>query len=114
MLKEAIRLERSQVLEAAPYERSEKRLGYGERIQAEDGGQAPRVAHRAGPPVGGEVECYPSALERGVRSERTWKLAIAEMYVQGVSTRKVTGVREQLGGLEVSSTQVSRASPLLD
>jgi putative transposase len=36
------------------------------------------------------------------------------MYVQGVSTRKVTEVMEQLCGLEVSSTQVSRAAKLLD
>lgn len=61
-----------------------------------------------------EVDFYPSALERGVRSERALKLAIAEMYVHGVSTRKVTQVMEELCGLEVSSTQVSRASQLLD
>jgi transposase-like protein len=57
---------------------------------------------------------YPSALERGVRSERALKLAIAEMYVQGVSTRKVTEVMRELCGLDVSSTQVSRAASLLD
>jgi transposase-like protein len=53
-------------------------------------------------------------LERGVRSERALKLAVAEMYVQGVSTRKVTEVMETLCGLEVSSTDVSRAATLLD
>lgn len=36
------------------------------------------------------------------------------MYVQGVSTRKVTDILESLCGLSVSSTQVSRASQLLD
>ena len=36
-------------------------------------------------------------------------LAMAEMYVQGVSTRKVTAVVQELCGLEVTSTQVSRA-----
>ena len=60
------------------------------------------------------MEFYPSVLERGVRSERALKLAIAERYVQGVSTRKVTEVMKQLCGLEVSSTQVSRASQALD
>ncbi len=35
------------------------------------------------PQVRGEMEFYPRALERGVRSERALKLAIAEMYVQG-------------------------------
>lgn len=37
---------------------------------------------------------YPKALDRGVRSERAMILAMAEMYVQGVSTRKVTAVVE--------------------
>ena len=60
------------------------------------------------------MDFYPSALERGVRSERALKLAIAEMYVQGISTRKVTQVLEQLCGLEISSTQVSRCAELLD
>jgi putative transposase len=109
-----MRIERSQMLEAAPYERSEKRLGYA------NGYKPKTVATRLGPltvqvpQVRGEVEFYPSALERGVRSERALKLAVAEMYVQGVSTRKVTDVMEQLCGFEVSSTQVSRASQLLD
>ena len=35
---------------------------------------------------------YPSALERGSRSEQSMNLALAEMYVQGVSTRKVITV----------------------
>jgi putative transposase len=114
MLNEAMRLERSQALEAAPYERSAKRLGYA------NGYKPKTVATRLGPltvqvpQVRGEIDFYPSALERGVRSERALKLAVAEMYVQGVSTRKVTSVMEQLCGFEVSSTQVSRASQLLD
>ena len=37
------------------------------------------------------------------------KLAVAEMYLQGVSTRKVTAVMEELCGFEVTSMQVSRA-----
>ena len=36
------------------------------------------------------------------------------MYLQGVSTRKVTAVMEELCGREVTSTQVSRAVRLLD
>ena len=57
---------------------------------------------------------YPQSLERGCRSERALKLAIAEMYVMGVSTRKVTKITEQLCGFEVSSSQVSRLSKELD
>lgn len=66
------------------------------------------------PQVRGAVAFYPTALEKGVCSERVLKLAIAEMYVQGVSTRKVTQVLEQLCGLEISSTQVSHCAGLLD
>ena len=67
------------------------------------------------PQVRGDVEFYPSALERGRRSERALTLAIAQMYVQGVSTRKVTAILEQLAGtLEISSTPVSRAAAQLD
>ncbi len=60
------------------------------------------------------MEFYPTVLERGERSERALKLAVAEMYVQGVSTRKVAAITEELCGLEVNSTQVSRAAALLD
>lgn len=114
LLNEAMRLERSAALGAAPYERTEERKGYA------NGYKPKTLATRLGalelqvPQVRGEVEFYPSALERGVRSERALKLALAEMYVQGVSTRKVTQVLEQLCGLEVSSTQVSRCASLLD
>lgn len=114
LLNEAMRLERAQVLQAGPYERTSERRGYAN-------GYKPRtLATRLGqlelqvPQVRGEVEFYPSALERGLRSERALKLAIAEMYVQGVSTRKVTQVLEQLCGLNISSTQVSRCAALLD
>lgn len=114
VLNEAMRIERSQVLEAAPYQRTEKRRGYA------NGFKPKTVTTRLGelalevPQVRGEVEFDPSALERGVRSERALKCAIAEMYVQGVSPRKVTEVMRELCGLDVSSTQVSRATRLLD
>ncbi len=60
------------------------------------------------------TDFYPQSLERGLRSERALKLALAEMYVQGVFTRKVTRITEELCGFEVSSSEVSRASKLLD
>ncbi len=113
LLNEAMRIERSQVLDAEPYQRSEKRRGYA------NGYKPKTVATRLGDiefqvPQARGVEFYPSALEKGLRSERALKVAVAEMYVQGVSTRKVTGVMEQMCGLQVSSTQVSRAAKLLD
>jgi transposase-like protein len=57
---------------------------------------------------------YPSALEKGLRSERALKITLAEMYVQGVSTRRVKTITEQLCGVEISATQVSRATAQLD
>jgi transposase-like protein len=60
------------------------------------------------------VGFYPQSLEKGLRSERALKLAIAEMYVTGVSTRKVAQITQELCGFEVSSSQVSRATQLLD
>jgi transposase-like protein len=61
-----------------------------------------------------DSEFYPQSLSKGLRSERALLLAIAEMYVQGVSTRRVKKIVEELCGMEVSSTQVSRAAAELD
>jgi len=48
------------------------------------------------------------------RQEAALLTTIAEMYYQGVSTRRVAAVMEQLGGFEVSSTTVSRVAQDLD
>jgi transposase-like protein len=113
LFNEAMKLERTHVLQAGPYERTASRRGYAN-------GFKPRAVHtRCGElqlsvPQTRGVEFYPSSLERGMRSERALKLAVAEMYLQGVSTRKVTAVMEQLCGFEVTSMQVSRAAAQLD
>jgi transposase-like protein len=113
LLNECMKIERQQALGAAPFQRSEERRG-----QA-NGFKPKRVKTRIGelqlavPQVRG-LSFYPSALERGVRSEKALKLALAEMYVQGVSTRKMAEITEQLCGCEVSSSEVSRAAALLD
>jgi putative transposase len=109
----AMELERQQHLAATPYERTEKRRGYA------NGYKSKTVATRLGKitfdvPQVREGGFYPSALEKGIRSERALKLALAEMYVQGVSTRRVAAITEQLCGFEVSSTQVSQAAAALD
>jgi len=39
---------------------------------------------------------------------------IAEMYVQGVSTRRVATIMEKLGGFEISATTVSKVAQQLD
>lgn len=113
LLESAMKLEREQALGATAYERTEDRRGYA------NGFKPKTIDTRLGRlnlqvPKARGIEFYPAALEKGVRSERALKLAIAEMYVKGVSTRKVAAVMEQLCGLDVSSTQVSRAAAELD
>lgn len=109
----AMKAEREVWLGAAAYERSEQRRGYA------NGYKPKTVSTRVGKirfdiPQVRQGDFYPSALEKGMRSERALHLAMAEMYVQGVSTRKVKEVIEQLCGTSVSSTQVSRAAAQLD
>ncbi len=118
LLNEAMKLERSDFLGAGPYERSGERIGYAngfkpKRVKGRLGElelSIPKVRNLAD----GVEPFYPRALERGERSERALKLAVAEMYVHGVSTRKVTEITRELCGLEISSSQVSRAAKLLD
>jgi transposase-like protein len=114
LVNEAMRLERHQVLQAEPYERTDSRQGYA------NGYKPKTLASRVGPitfsvpQVRGQTAFYPSALEKGIRSEQALNLAMAEMYVQGVSTRKVSAVIEELCGTSVSSSQVSACAKRLD
>jgi len=109
----AMQSERQQYLKAEPYQHTEEREGHAN-------GYKPKTVHtRVGDitfaiPQVREGGFYPEALEKGLRSERALLLALAEMYVQGVSTRKVKAVTEKLCGVSLSSTQVSHASALLD
>ena len=115
LVNEASRIERAQHLQASPYERSAQRVDYA------NGYKPKTVLTRVGEitfevPQVRSGGFYPSALERGTRSEQAMNLALAEMYVQGVSTRNVITVVQKLGGPEVSisSTQISRCTELLD
>lgn len=109
----AMQAEREQHLNAAPYQHTPERQGHA------NGYKPKTVQTRVGAitfdiPQVREGGFYPQALEKGLRSERALTLALAEMYVQGVSTRKVKAITEQLCGIEVSSAQVSQAASLLD
>ena len=119
LLNEAMKLERSEFLRASPGERTEERAGYAngfkdKALRSRIGELALRVPQVRPLPGGEALGFYPRSLERGLRSERALKLAIAEMYVQGVSTRRVTEITRELCGLEVTSTDVSRAASELD
>jgi transposase-like protein len=113
LINEAMQIERENYLNAKPYERTEARTGYA------NGYKPKTVNTRVGKVTFAisqvrEGNFYPQALEKGVRSERALTLALAEMYVQGVSTRKVAAITEQLCGYGISSMQVSRAAKTLD
>jgi transposase-like protein len=113
LINSAMVAERSDYLGAAPYERSAGRIGYA------NGYKDKQLKTRLGRlplkvPQTRDGQFYPQSLEKGLRSERALLLAIGEMYVQGVSTRRVKKIVEELCGLEVSSSQVSRAAAELD
>jgi len=115
LVNEASKIERAHHLNAQPFERSDDRQGYA------NGFKPKTVMTRLGEltfavPQVRDSSFYPSALDKGSRTEQALHLALAEMYVQGVSTRKVITVLQSLLGPEVaiSSTQVSRAAETLD
>lgn len=110
----AMRLEREKALGAELYERTETRRGYANGFKPK--GLKTRMGALALqiPQVRGDVSFYPSTLERGQRSEKALALAAAEMYVNGVSTRRVCNVMEKMCGFELSATQVSEATKTLD
>jgi putative transposase len=115
----AMQIERQQALKAESHQRTEERQGYANGFKSKTmrtrvGEVSLRIPQTRGYYDDEGRPFYPKSLERGVRSERAMTLAVAEMYVKGVSTRKVTAVVEKLCGLEVTSTQLSRAAAELD
>jgi len=84
-------------LGAAPQERIEERTGHANGYKDNTRLGQITVAVSQGREVNGQGGgIYPQSLERGTRSERALKLALAEMYVQGVSTRRVTAITHNL------------------
>ena len=111
----AMRIERERFLGAGHYERNPERRGYAngtrpKKLDTPAGTvtlQVPKTADHDEP-------FYPQALERGRRSCRAVMLAVAEMYVKGVSNRDAEAVMSKFGLESLSSSQVSRAAKLLD
>jgi len=113
IMNNAMKAERDQFLRADKYERTEDRLGYA------NGYKPKTIKSRVGEvtldiPQVREGGFYPSSLEKGMRSERALLITLAEMYIQGVSTRKVSAIIEKMCGFEISAMQVSRATKQLD
>ncbi len=113
VLNAAMQAERSEHLQAEPYQHTDERRGYA------NGYKPKTLRTRIGDitfavPQVREGGFYPQALEKGLRSERALTLALAEMYVQGVSTRKVKAITEELCGVSITSSAVSQAASQLD
>jgi len=113
MINTAMQIERQRYLKAGLYERSEDRQGHA------NGYKDKTVRTRVGEitfavPQVREGGFYPEALEKGLRSERALTLTLAEMYIQGVSTRKVAAILERMCGSSVTSSTVSQAARELD
>lgn len=117
LLNEVMKIERARFLQAAPFERTDTRRGYAngykdKHVNTRLGQLSLQVPQARGLAEGDSF--YPTSLEKGLRSERALKLAVAEMYVKGVSTRKVADITRKLCGLEITSGEVSRAAKMLD
>lgn len=101
-------------LGAQPHERTEKRQGY------RNGYKSRKMKTRLGelllsvPQARGVEPFDPYPLVKWQRSERALLVACAEMYFQGVSTRKVGRVLSEMGGFELSASTVSRVAAELD
>lgn len=113
VVQQVLEAELSDFLQAGPYERTAERRGY-------RNGYKPRLLRtRVGTlellvPKDREGQFQTELYERYQRSEKALLLAIVQMYVEGVSTRKVRQITEALCGLEISKSQVSRLAKNLD
>lgn len=91
---------------ASRYERTEQREGYRNgfyerRLRTRVGNITLTVCRDR------EGTFQPQVFARYQRSEKALVLAIVEMYLKGVSTRKIESILEELCGLEISKSQVS-------
>ena len=114
LVNQVMEAEVSEHLGAGRHERSAERRGWRNgskprRLKTRSGELALRV-----PQVRQTEPYHPSLFARWQRSERALLVACAEMYFQGVSTRKVQQVLDQMCGCEISSMTVSRVAAELD
>jgi len=113
VMQAAIQAEFDRFLGAGRWQRTGERRGW------RNGSKRRRLHTRVGTielriPKDREGRFQPSLFERYQRSEKAFVLALVEMYIQGVSTRKVQKVVEQLCGVLVSASQVSALVKGLD
>lgn len=113
LIQETLEAEFTRFLGAAPRERSATRRGW------RNGTRERTLVTRVGRlelrvPRDRAGEFQPALFARYQRSEQALVLALAEMYLQGVSTRKVSAIVEQLCGTTISASTVSACTKRLD
>jgi putative transposase len=113
VVQQVLEAEMDEALQAGKGERTESRQGY-------RSGYYPRtLLTRVGRlelrvPQDRQGRFSTQVFERYQRSEKALVLALAEMYVQGVSTRKVKAITEELCGHAFSASAVSDITRRLD
>lgn len=113
LVQELLEVELSEYLGAERYERAEGRRGY------RSGHRSRRMRTRLGElelavPTERTGSFRTGMFERYQRSEQAFLLTLQEMYLRGVSTRKVRQITEELCGTQVSASTVSRMVRRLD
>ena len=112
-LDQILQAEMTEFLGAAPGERSGDRLGY--RAGYYERGLVTRVGKiELRVPRERSGEFSTALFERFQRSEKALVSALVEMYVQGVSTRKVKAITEQLCGHSFAASTISAINKTLD
>jgi transposase-like protein len=113
VVQELLEMEMTEHVGAAPYERTENRTGH-------RNGHKPRTLRtRVGTlnllvPQDREGTFSTRLFSRYQRNEKALVLALMEMYVEGVSTRKVKDITEALCGTSFSKSLVSSLASRLD
>lgn len=112
-VQQVLEAEMEEALQAGKGERTGERLGY------RSGYYNRTLITRVGKielrvPQDRQGRFRTEVFERYQRSEKALVMAMMEMYIQGVSTRKVKAITEELCGHEFSSATVSRIVQKLD
>jgi transposase-like protein len=113
VVQEVLETEMDEALQAGKHERTAQRLGYrsgyyGRGLMTRVGKLELRV------PQDRQGHFSTAVFERYQRSEKALVAALAEMYVQGVSTRKVKAITEELCGHEFGADSISQINKKLD
>jgi putative transposase len=113
VLQQVLEAEMEETLGAAKSQRTEGRIGY------RSGYYSRSLVTRVGNielrvPQDRQGRFRTEIFERYQRSEKALVGALTEMYVQGVSTRKVKAITEELCGHEFSASTISRLNQGLD